>query len=139
MQGDTFNSLYFFGSDFVSWIFIKNFLILEVKIRLIWAHWVLGGAKDENSIFFLSYLMPMRIKKINFPEFGLGMLISSELEVDEKSMWMNSMLIIHVIVFQARVVWSYPDNFSSNGLKVNVSYYYIINVSICQSFDYGEM
>ena len=33
MRGDTFHSLSFFGSDFVSWIFIKNFTtFLEVKI-----------------------------------------------------------------------------------------------------------
>ena len=67
MRGNTFISLSFFGSDFVNWIFIKNFqTFLEVKIDVnrvnltpCWAHWVLskmplGGAKDEHVSCFHS-------------------------------------------------------------------------------------
>ena len=39
MRGDTFISLSNFGSDFVSWIFIKNFqTYVEVKIDINWVN-----------------------------------------------------------------------------------------------------
>ena len=68
-EGGHFYLLVLFGSDFVSWILIKNFQIfLEVKIDInrvnltpFWAHLVLqkmplGGTKDEHFSFLQSHV-----------------------------------------------------------------------------------